>query len=56
MRRTEHVAGMGEKTNAYKNLVGKPGRMRPLGRPKNRWEDNIKMDFKRYGIRWYGMD
>jgi hypothetical protein len=36
-----HVAPMGEKRNAYRFLVGKP----PLGRPRCRWVDNIKMDF-----------
>jgi hypothetical protein len=37
------VARMGEKRNAYRNLVGKPEGKKPLGRPKRRWEDNIKM-------------
>jgi hypothetical protein len=32
--------------NAYTILVGKPERKRPLGRPKHRWEDNIKMDLR----------
>jgi hypothetical protein len=36
MRRSEHVARMGEKRNAYRLLVGKPERKRPLGRPKHR--------------------
>jgi hypothetical protein len=35
---------MGEKKNAYRLLVGKPERRRPLGRPRRRWLDNIKMD------------
>jgi hypothetical protein len=35
---------MGERRGAYRALVGKPERMRPLGRPWLRWEDNIKMD------------
>jgi hypothetical protein len=35
---------MGEKRNAYRLLVGKPGRKRPLGRPRHRWVDNIRMD------------
>jgi hypothetical protein len=34
----------GEKRNAYRILVGKPEGKRPLGRPRLRWEDNIKMD------------
>jgi hypothetical protein len=33
----------GEKWNAYKILVGDPGEKRPLGRPRRRWEENIKM-------------
>jgi hypothetical protein len=37
---------MGEKRNAYRILVGTPGRKRPLGRPRRRWVDNIKMDLR----------
>jgi hypothetical protein len=43
----------GEKRNAYRILVGKPGRKRPLGRPRHRWEDNIKMDLRE--ILWVSM-
>jgi hypothetical protein len=39
-----HVAQGGEKRNVYRLLVGKPERKRPLGRPRRRWIDNIKMD------------
>ena len=35
--------------NAYRVLVGKPERKRPLGRPRHRWEDNIKKDFREVG-------
>jgi hypothetical protein len=35
---------MGERRGAYRNSVGKPEGRRPLGRPRRRWEDNIKMD------------
>jgi len=35
-------------------LVGRPGRKRPLGRPRRRWEDDIKMDLQRVG--WGGMN
>jgi hypothetical protein len=35
----------GEKRNAYKIMVGKPEEKRPLGRPRRRWVDNIKMDW-----------
>jgi hypothetical protein len=44
----------GGKKNAYKILVGKPEGKRPLGRPRHRWEDNIKMDLREMG--WGGMD
>jgi hypothetical protein len=45
MRWAGHVARMGEK-NAYRILVGKPEGKRPLGRPRLRWEDNIKMGLR----------
>ena len=35
---------------AFKVLTGKPTRKRPLGRPRRRWEDNIRMDLKEIGI------
>jgi hypothetical protein len=38
---------MGEKRNAYRILGGKPEGMRPLARPRRRWEDNIKMDLRK---------
>jgi hypothetical protein len=40
---------MGEKRNAYSVLVGKPKGKIPLGKPRRRWEDNIKMDFIEVG-------
>jgi len=40
--------------NTYKMLFGKPEERRPLGKPKHRWEDNIRMDLKEIG--WKGMD
>jgi hypothetical protein len=49
-----HVARMGEKMNAYRMLVGKPEGKRPLGRPRRRNEDNIRMDLREIG--WGGMD
>jgi hypothetical protein len=45
-----------ERSNAYKVLVGKPEGNRPLGRPSNRWEDNIKMDLEDVGQgTWTGL-
>jgi hypothetical protein len=44
MRWAGHVARMGDKRNVYRLLVGKPEGKRPLGRPRRRWVDNIKMD------------
>ena len=49
MRWAGHVARMGERRGAYKVLVGKPERSRPLGRPRRRLEDNIKMDLRDVG-------
>jgi hypothetical protein len=54
MRLAGHVARMGENRNAYRILVGKPGGKRPLGRPRRRWVDNIKMDLREIG--WDGLD
>jgi hypothetical protein len=55
MRWAGHVARMGEKKNAYRILVGNPEGKRPLGRPRRRWVDNIKMNLRdRMG--WYGLD
>jgi hypothetical protein len=45
---------MGAKRNAYRILVGNPEEKRPLGRPRRRWVDNIKMDLRE--IIWDGMD
>jgi hypothetical protein len=50
MRWVGHVAHMGEVRGAYNILVGKPGGRRPLGRPRRRWEDNIKMDLREIGF------
>jgi hypothetical protein len=53
MRWAGHVARMGEKRGAYRILVERPEGRRPLGRPRRRWEDNIKMDLQEVG---WGMD
>jgi hypothetical protein len=50
MRWAGHVARMGEGRGAYRVLVGRPEGKRPLGRPRRRWEDNIKMDLGEIGI------
>jgi hypothetical protein len=50
MRWAGHVARMGEVRDAYNILVGKPEERRPLGRPRRRWEDNIKVDFGEIGF------
>ena len=44
MRWAGHMARMGEGRGVYRVLVGRPEGKRPLGRPRRRWEDNIKMD------------
>jgi hypothetical protein len=45
---------MGEKSNAYRILVAKPEGKRPLGRPRHRWMDIIKIDLRKMG--WYRLD
>jgi len=49
MRWAGHVARMGARRGVFKVLVGKPEGKRPLGRPRRRWEDNIKMDLQEVG-------
>jgi hypothetical protein len=58
MRWAEHVERMEEKRNVYRLLVGKPEGKRPLGRPRRRWIDNIKMDLLEIGLNvvdWIGL-
>jgi hypothetical protein len=50
-----HVARMAEGRGVYRILVGEPEGKSPLGRPKRRWEDNIKIDLQEVG-RGYGLD
>jgi hypothetical protein len=52
LRWAGHVARMGERRGAYRALVVKPEGRRPLGRPRHRWEDYIKMDLREVG--WEG--
>jgi len=49
-----HVARMGNRRGVFRDLVGKPEVKTPLGRPRRRWEDNIKMDLQEIGCG--GMD
>ena len=49
MRWAGHVAYTGERRGVYRVLVGKSERKRPLGRPRRRWVDNIKMDLQEVG-------
>jgi len=53
-----HVARMGEEKAVYRVLVGKPEGKRPMGRPRRRWVDNIRMDLQEVGygyIDWIGL-
>jgi hypothetical protein len=52
MRWAGHVSHIGEGRGLYRVLVGKPEGKRPLGRPRHRWENNIKMDLQEvvYGV------
>jgi hypothetical protein len=58
VRWTGHVARMEEKSNTYRLFVGKAEGKRPLGRPRHRWEDNIRMDLLELGwgdVDWIGL-
>jgi len=58
MRWAGHVVHMGEERGVYRVLVGKPEGKRPLGRPKHRWVDNIRMDLQEVGcgyMDWIGL-
>jgi hypothetical protein len=49
---------MGEKRNSYRSFVGKPDEKRPLGRPRRRWVDNIRIDLVEVGwgnVDWIGL-
>jgi hypothetical protein len=50
IRWARHVARMGEGRGVYRVLVGRSEGKRPLGRPRRRWEDNIKLDLREIGI------
>ena len=58
MRWAGHVARMGEEREVYRVLLGKPEGRRPMGRPRRRWVDNIRMDFQEVGcgyMDWIGL-
>ena len=58
MRWAGHVARMGEEMGLYRVLLGKPEGKRPLGRPRRRWVDNIRMDLQEVGcgyMDWFGL-
>jgi len=58
LRWAGHVARMSEERGVYRFLVGKPERKRPLGRPRRRWLDNIRMDLQEVGcgyMDWIGL-
>jgi hypothetical protein len=52
MRWAGHVSRVGERRGVYRALVGKPQGKRPFGRPRRRWEDNIKVDI--HEVEWRG--
>ena len=55
MKWAGHVACMGDRRGVFSVLVGKPEGKKPLGRPRHRWEDNIKMDLQEVGCSvWTG--
>jgi len=54
MRWARHVARMGDRRGLFRVLMGEPEGKRPFGRPRRRWEDNIKMDLQE--VRYRGMD
>jgi len=51
-----HVARQEEGRGVYRVLMGKPEGRRPVGRPRHRWEYNIKMGLQKVGCRRYGLD
>jgi len=54
MRWAGHVSRIGEERGVYRVLVGKPEGRSPLGRPRRRWVDNIRMDLQLVGCRYMG--
>jgi hypothetical protein len=56
MRWARHVARMGEEREMYRVLAGKPEGKRPLGRPRRRWEDEMRVDLREIGLGGCGLD
>jgi len=56
MQWTDNVARLGERKVEYRVCVGEREGKRPLGRPRRRWEDNIKMDLQEVRMWGYGLD
>ena len=56
MRWAVHVARMGERRGVYRVLVGKPEGKRPLGRPRRKWQDNIKVGLQEVGCWGHELD
>jgi hypothetical protein len=59
MRWEGHAASMGGRRGAHRVLMGKTEGKKPLGRPRRRWEDNIKMDLQKVGcggMEWINLD
>ena len=54
-REEGNVAHMGQRRGAYRILLERPEGRRPLGRPRCRWEDNIKMDHQKVRWGWHGL-
>jgi len=54
IRQVGHVVCIGVRRGIYRVVVGKPEGKRSLGRPRHRWEDNIKMEFQEVGV-WAGL-
>jgi hypothetical protein len=54
MKLARHIVRRGKKRNSYSIFIGKRQGKRPLGRPRSRWEDNIRMDLRE--ITWEGVD
>jgi hypothetical protein len=54
MRWTGYVERMGKERKVYRVLLGKPEEMRPLGRPRHRWQDGIRMDLRAIG--WWSVE